>query len=73
MSHVPLGLDFIAEDRARSVTTERHPVRFALILTAVAFLTLFLLLPLFAVFSEAFRAGFAAFGTRSASPMPWRR
>jgi sulfate/thiosulfate transport system permease protein len=58
MSHVPLGLDFIAEDRARSVTTERHPVRFALILTAVAFLTLFLLLPLFAVFSEAFRAGF---------------
>jgi sulfate transport system permease protein len=61
MSDVALGLDFIAEDRARSVTTERRPVRIALILIAVGFLTLFLMLPLFAVFSEAFRAGFGGF------------
>jgi sulfate/thiosulfate transport system permease protein len=61
MSDVSLGLDFVAEDRARSVATERRPVRIALILTAVAFLTLFLLLPLFAVFSEALRAGFDGF------------
>ena len=57
MSDAVHGLDFIAEDRARSVTTERRPVRVALILVAVAFLTLFLLLPLVAVFTEAVRAG----------------
>jgi sulfate transport system permease protein len=57
MSDVALGLDFVASDRARSVTTERRPVRIALIATAVVFLTLFLLLPLFSVFIEAFRAG----------------
>ena len=61
MSDVALGLDFLTEDRARSVTTERRPVRLALIVVAVIFLTLFLLLPLFAVFSEAFRAGFGGF------------
>jgi sulfate/thiosulfate transport system permease protein len=60
MSDAVHGLDFIAEDRARSVTTERRPVRVALILVAVAFLTLFLLLPLVAVFTEAVRAGIGA-------------
>ena len=68
MSDVSLGLDFITEDRARSVTTERRPMRTALILTAVAFLTLFLLLPLFAVFTEAFRAGFGSFWTAVSEP-----
>ena len=64
-----LGLDFIgADDRARSVTTERRPVRVALILTAVAFLTLFLLLPLFAVFTEALRAGLGSFFASIAEP-----
>jgi sulfate transport system permease protein len=52
-----VALDFVASDRARSVTTERRPVRIVLIATAVVFLTLFLLLPLFSVFIEAFRAG----------------
>jgi len=60
MSNVVHGLDFVTEDRARSVTTERRPVRVALILVAVAFLTLFLLLPLVAVFTEALRAGFGS-------------
>lgn len=69
MSHVlPLGLDVIAEDRAHSVTTERRPVRIGLILLAVAFLTLFLLLPLFAVFAEAFRGGLAAFWSAVVEP-----
>ncbi|HYJ58360.1 MAG TPA: sulfate ABC transporter permease subunit CysW [Methyloceanibacter sp.] len=63
-----MGLDFIAEDRARSVTTERRPVRIALILIAVGFLTLFLMLPLFAVFSEAFRAGFGGFWRAVSEP-----
>jgi sulfate transport system permease protein len=59
---VSLGLDVIgSDDRARSVTTERRPVRVALILTAVAFLTVFLLLPLVSVFAEAFRTGIGAF------------
>jgi sulfate transport system permease protein len=68
MSDVSLGLDSITEDRARSVTTELRPVRIALILIAVAFLTLFLLLPLFAVFSEALRAGFASYWTAISEP-----
>ena len=44
-----------------SVTTESAPVRLLLIGTAVAFLALFLLLPLAAVFVEAFRKGWEVF------------
>jgi sulfate transport system permease protein len=61
MSDVALGAEFIADDRARSVTTERRWVRVTLIITAVAFLALFLLLPLITVFVEAFRAGLGAY------------
>ncbi len=43
------------------VTTESAPVRLLLIGTAVAFLALFLLLPLAAVFAEAFRKGWEVF------------
>jgi sulfate transport system permease protein len=68
MSDVSLGLDFIAEDRARSVTTERRPVRIALIAIAIIFLTLFLLLPLFSVFIEAFRAGLRAYWAAVTEP-----
>jgi sulfate/thiosulfate transport system permease protein len=45
----------------RSVTTESAPVRLLLIGTAIAFLALFLLLPLTAVFAEAFRKGWEVF------------
>jgi sulfate transport system permease protein len=66
---VPLGLDFIgADDRARSVTTERRPVRITLIAIAVVFLTLFLLLPLISVFIEAFRAGLNAYWAAITEP-----
>jgi sulfate transport system permease protein len=41
----------------RPVTTESAPVRWLLIGLAFAILTLFLLLPLAAVFIEAFRRG----------------
>ena len=44
-----------------SVTTESAPVRLLLIGMAVAFLALFLLLPLAAVFAEAFRKGWEVF------------
>jgi sulfate transport system permease protein len=44
-----------------SVTTESAPVRLLLIGAAVAFLSLFLLLPLAAVFVEAFRKGWEVF------------
>ena len=65
---IPLDLDFTTGDRVRSVTTERRPVRVALILIAVAFLTLFLLLPLFAVFFEAVRAGFGSYWSAISEP-----
>lgn len=69
MSDLALGLDFIgADDRARSVTTERRPVRIALIAIAVIFLTLFLLLPLISVFVEAFRAGLNAYWAAITEP-----
>jgi sulfate transport system permease protein len=41
----------------RPVTIDRLPIRFFLIVTALAFLSLFLLLPLLAVFVEALRQG----------------
>jgi sulfate transport system permease protein len=44
-----------------AVTTERYSVRILLVATAVVFLVLFLLLPLAAVFVEAFRAGLGAY------------
>jgi sulfate transport system permease protein len=45
----------------RAVTADRPLVRAVLIATALAFLVLFLLLPLFAVFVEALRQGVGAF------------
>jgi len=45
----------------RSVTTESKPIRALLIFLAVGILTLFLLLPLFAVFAEALRRGWEVF------------
>jgi sulfate transport system permease protein len=68
MSDLALSLDFVTEDRARSVTTERRPVRIALTLAAVAFLTLFLLVPLIAVFTEALRAGLGAYWAAISEP-----
>ena len=45
----------------RAVTADRAVVRAVLIATALAFLVLFLLLPLFAVFVEALRQGLGAY------------
>jgi sulfate/thiosulfate transport system permease protein len=45
----------------RPVTTESGPVRLLLIFSALAVLSLFLLLPLFAVFAEALRRGWEVF------------
>jgi sulfate transport system permease protein len=68
MSDAAVGIDFVTEDRARSVITERRSVRIALIAVAVAFLILFLLLPLFAVFSEALRAGLIGYWQAISEP-----
>src|SRR5688572_32840787 len=45
----------------RPVTTESGPVRLLLIFSALVVLSLFLLLPLFAVFAEALRRGWEVF------------
>ena len=68
MSDVSLGLDFVADDRARAVTTERRWVRNTLIAIAVVFLALFLLLPLVTVFVEALRAGLGAYWAAITEP-----
>ena len=51
----------VTEQRGTTVTTEQWPVRILLIGVAVAFLVLFLFMPLAAVFVEAFRAGIGAY------------
>jgi sulfate/thiosulfate transport system permease protein len=68
MSDVSLDLDFVADDRARAVTTERRWVRNTLIAIAVVFLALFLLLPLVTVFVEALRAGLGAYWAAITEP-----
>jgi sulfate transport system permease protein len=47
--------------QVRAVTADRRVVRVVLIASALAFLVLFLLLPLLAVFVEALRQGFGAY------------
>ena len=61
MSDAAIAPLLVSETRGLAVTTERLPVRVILITVAVIFLVLFLLLPLGAVFFEAFRAGMAAY------------
>jgi sulfate transport system permease protein len=55
----------------RIVTTESPLVRFALILLALAFVVLFLVLPLAAVFAEALRKGFGAYLDALKEPDAW--
>src|SRR5215207_1479251 len=54
--------------RDRSVTSESPWVRFGLIAAAVAFLVLFLVLPLLSVFSEALARGIGAYLSALADP-----
>ena len=61
MSDAAIAPLLVSETRGLAVTTERLPVRVILITVAVIFLVLFLLLPLGAVFFEAFRAGMTAY------------
>ena len=51
----------LTETPRGTVTTERLPIRIVLIVLSIGFLGLFLLLPLVAVFVEAFRAGLGAY------------
>ena len=61
MSDAAIAPLLVSETRGLAVTTEQLPVRVILITVAVIFLVLFLLLPLGAVFFEAFRAGMTAY------------
>jgi len=61
MSDAAIAPLLVTETRGLAVTTERFPVRVILITVGVTFLILFLLLPLAAVFVEAFRAGLGAY------------
>ena len=54
--------------RPLTTTTESRAVRFALILAALAFLALFLVLPLIAVFAEGFKSGLGAWKEAVSSP-----
>ncbi len=57
--------------RARSGTTEAPWVRYTLIAIALAFMVLFLVLPLAAVFAEALRKGFGAYLEGLREPDAW--
>ena len=61
MTDAALAPLLIGAPTGPAVTTERYGVRVVLVTTAVVFLVLFLLLPLMAVFVEAFRAGLGAY------------
>jgi sulfate/thiosulfate transport system permease protein len=56
---------------ARAGTTEAAWVRYTLIGTALAFMALFLVLPLAAVFAEALRKGFGAYLAALQEPDAW--
>jgi sulfate transport system permease protein len=68
MTDVAIAPLLATEQPGTLVTTERAPVRFLLIGVSILFLSLFLLLPLAAVFVEAFRAGLGAFFSAITEP-----
>ena len=57
-----------AHDRRSAATTESRPVRWLLTTIALAFLTLFLLIPLVSVFWEAFSKGWELFAAALTEP-----
>ena len=61
MADVAVTPSVVLSLRGPSVTTEKPAVRVTLIVISVIFLGVFLLLPLAAVFAEAFRAGVGAY------------
>jgi sulfate/thiosulfate transport system permease protein len=61
----------VAARRAPAVTTERAPVRALLIALALAFLAIFLILPVIVVFGEALRKGFTAYLATFRDPDAW--
>jgi sulfate/thiosulfate transport system permease protein len=68
MTDVAFTPKFVLSMRGPRVTTEKPAVRIALILVSVAFLVLFLLLPLAAVFYEALRKGVGTYFTALVEP-----
>ncbi len=68
MSDAAIAPLLVSQPRGFAVTTERFPVRIILITVGVVFLVVFLLLPLAAVFVEAFRAGIGAYFSAITEP-----
>ena len=64
---------FVPSAKPGPVASERSATRVVLIGIAVAFLALFLVLPLLAVFTQAFSHGRRPSWTPSGSPMPGAR
>ena len=61
MTNAAIAPLLVTDRPGLAVTTEKFPVRVVLITVGVVFLVLFLLLPLAAVFVEAFRSGVGAY------------
>jgi sulfate/thiosulfate transport system permease protein len=68
MSDAAIAPLLVSQPRGFAVTTERVPVRIVLITVGVVFLVVFLLLPLAAVFVEAFRAGIGGYFSAITEP-----
>jgi hypothetical protein len=69
MSTAAVAQGALAQDRRRKATlTEPAYVRWTLIAIALGFFTLFLAVPLFAVFLEAFRGGLATYTSAATDP-----
>jgi sulfate/thiosulfate transport system permease protein len=68
MSDAAIAPLLVSQPRGFAVTTERFPVRIVLITVGVVFLVVFLLLPLAAVFVEAFRAGIGGYFSAITEP-----
>lgn len=67
----PVAPVAVAVPRARALTDEAPWVRRSLMALALAFMGLFLVLPLLAVFAEAFRQGWGAFASAFESSDTW--
>jgi sulfate transport system permease protein len=71
MAAQEVGSDLMDVTKKRVVATESPAVRWLLTGTALAFLLLFLVLPLAAVFTEALRKGFEAYFDALKEPDAW--
>jgi sulfate/thiosulfate transport system permease protein len=70
---VHLGGDHAARFESRAATSETPLVKWTILAIALTFFTIFLLMPLIAVFVEAFRKGWETYVTALVDPDACRR